>query len=136
MNSFRRVVRRGVHQPFDLRDGRDRGAVVSIAAVSAERAEENQWSSCLGEGVSGGGGMRRFFSLSHRLGQSATCQRGLGLLLWGVGGRRAIAMGAWSEPVEGRDDASQERNAENICGLAKARSMVLGLWVPEKGNRE
>jgi len=44
-------------------------------------------------------------------------------------------MGAWSEPVEGRADASQERNAKNICGLAKARSMVPGLWVPEKGNQ-
>jgi len=46
-----------------------------------------------------------------------------------------IKMGAWSDPVEGRDDASQERNAAVMCGLAKARSMLLGLWVPEKGNR-
>jgi len=46
-----------------------------------------------------------------------------------------ITIGAWSDPVEGMDDASQERNAENMCGLAKARSMVLGLWVLEKGNR-
>jgi len=37
--------------------------------------------------------------------------------------------------VEGRDDVSQVRNAENICELAKARSMVLDLWVPAKGNR-
>jgi len=44
-------------------------------------------------------------------------------------------MGAWSEPVHGRDNTSQAGNAENICGLAKARSMVPGLWVPEKGNR-
>jgi len=44
-------------------------------------------------------------------------------------------MGAWSEPVEGRDDASQERNAASICGLAKAWWMVPGLWGPEKGNR-
>jgi len=79
--------------------------------------------------------MSQFCSLSVRPGQSPSCQRGLGLSLWGVGGRRAIIMGAWSEPVEGRDDASQERNAENICGLTKARSMVPGLWVPEKGNR-
>jgi len=33
VNSFRRVVRRGVHQLFDFGDGSDRGAVVSIAAV-------------------------------------------------------------------------------------------------------
>jgi len=43
-------------------------------------------------------------------------------------------MGAWSDPVEGREDVSQERNAGNMCGLAKARSMVLGQWAPEKGN--
>jgi len=55
MNRFRRVVRRGVHQLFDLGDGRERGAVVSITVVSAERAEENNWSSWLGDGVSGGG---------------------------------------------------------------------------------
>jgi len=41
VNSFQRVVRRGVHQLFDFGDGRDRGAVVSITAVRAERAEEN-----------------------------------------------------------------------------------------------
>jgi len=135
VNSFRRVLRRGVHQLFDLGDGRDWGAVASIAVVRAERAEENHWSSCLGEGVSGRGGMSQFFSLSVRSGQSASCQSGLGLSLWGVGGRRVIIMGAWSEPVEGRDDASQERNEENIYGLAKARSMVAGLWAREKGNR-
>ena len=56
MNSFWRVVRRGVHQLFDFGDGRDRGAVVSIAAVSAERAGENHWSRCLGVGVAGAGG--------------------------------------------------------------------------------
>jgi len=71
--------------------------------------------------------MSQFFSLSVRFGQSASCQRGLGLSLWEVEGGRVIAMGAWSDPVEGRDDASQERNAENMCGLANARSMALGL---------
>jgi len=114
VNSFRRVVRRGVHQLFDFGDVRDRGAVASIAVVRVERAEENHWSSCLGEGGEGGGGMSQFFSLFVKLGQSASCQRGLGLSLWGAGGRRVILMGAWSEPVEGGDDASQERNAANI----------------------
>jgi len=46
-----------------------------------------------------------------------------------------IKMRAWSDPLEGREDASQERKVGNICELAKARSMVLGLWVPVKGNR-
>jgi len=36
-------------------------------------------------------------------------------------------MGVWSNPVKGRDDAFQERNAENICGLVKARSLALGV---------
>ena len=81
MNSFRRVVSIGVHQALDLRDGRDRGAVASIVEESAERAEENHWSSWLGDGVSGGGGMRQSLSLSVKLGQSASSQRGLGLSL-------------------------------------------------------
>ena len=38
-----------------------------------------------------------------------------------------MSMAVWSDPVEGRDDASQERNAGNMCGLAKARSIELGL---------
>ena len=46
-----------------------------------------------------------------------------------------IQMGAWSDPVEGREDASKELKAGNRCGLAKARSMVLGPWVPGKGKR-
>ena len=44
-------------------------------------------------------------------------------------------MGVWSDPVEGRDDVSQERMAGKICGLVRARSMALDLWVPMKGNR-
>jgi len=44
-------------------------------------------------------------------------------------------MGAWSDPVEGSDVASHEWKEGNIRGLAKARSMVLGLWDPVKGNR-
>jgi len=46
-----------------------------------------------------------------------------------------IKMGVYSDPVEGREDASQERKAGKISGSAKARSMALGLWVPVKGNR-
>ena len=44
-------------------------------------------------------------------------------------------MGGWSDPVEGRVDASHLQKAGNICGLAKTMSMALGLWVPVKGNR-
>jgi len=94
-NSFRRVVRSGVHQALDFGEGRERGAVASIVVVSAERGEENHLSSWFGEGVSGGGGMIQFSSLSVKPGQSASCHLGLGLTLWGEGGRRDIRMRAW-----------------------------------------
>jgi len=86
VNSFRRVVRRGLYQLYDFGGGRHRGAVVSNGVVRGERAEENHSSSCLGEGVSGGGGICEFLSLSVKPGQSASCERGLGLSLWGGGG--------------------------------------------------
>jgi len=89
----------------------------------------------VGGGSVGGGWINQFLSLSVSPGQSASCQRGLGLSLWGEGGRMEIKMGAWSDPLEGREDASQERKEGNMCGLAKARSMALGQWVPVKGNR-
>ena len=69
MNTFGRVVRSGVHEALDCGDGRERGEVASIAAVSVERGEENHRSSWLGEGVSGGGGTIHFFTLFMRLGQ-------------------------------------------------------------------
>jgi len=56
MNSVRRVIRKEIHQPFDLGDGRERGVVVATPGVTAERAVENHWSSWLGEGVRGGVG--------------------------------------------------------------------------------
>ena len=43
-------------------------------------------------------------------------------------------IGTWSVPVEGRTVASQERKAGLMRGLPKARSMALGLKVPERGN--
>jgi len=107
VNSFRRVVRSGVHQASDLGEGRERGAVASIVDVTGARAEENYWSSWLGEGVSGGGGTSHSWSLSVRRDQSASGHRGLGLLLWGEGGRMEITMGVWSDPLEGKDDTSQ-----------------------------
>jgi len=36
-------------------------------------------------------------------------------------------MGAWSDPVEGSNDASPDRKAGNMRGLANARSIALGL---------
>ena len=81
----------------------------------------------IGGGSIGGGGTCKSLSLSVRLGQSSSCQRGLGWSLWGEGGRRENKSGAWSHPVEGRVDESHERRAGKISGLANARSMVLGL---------
>jgi len=60
VNSFQRVVRSGVHQALDFGEGCERGAVALIVVVRAERAEENHWSSWLGEGVSGGKGLASF----------------------------------------------------------------------------
>jgi len=60
VNSLWRVVRRGVHQALVFGEGRERGTLTSIVAVSAERAGENHWSSWLREGVSGGEGLATF----------------------------------------------------------------------------
>jgi len=97
-NSFRRVVRMGVHQALDLWDRRERGLVASIVVVRAERVEENHWSSWLGEGVSEAAGTSHSLSIYVRPGQSASCQRGLCLSQWGDGGRREITIGVWSDP--------------------------------------
>jgi len=82
-----------------------------------------------------GRGICQSLSLAVRLGQSTSCQCGLGMSLWEEGGRREINISAWSDPVEGRVEESPERKAEKIYGLANARSMVLGLCVPVNGKR-
>jgi len=50
VNSFRRVVRSGVHQALDSGEGREWGAVALMVLVRVERAKENHLSRCLGEG--------------------------------------------------------------------------------------
>ena len=86
MNSFQRVVRRGLHEGFYFVEGRELGAVASISAVRAERSDENQWSSCLGEETMGAAGISHTLSLSIRPGQWAFSDSGLCLSWWGVGG--------------------------------------------------
>ena len=44
-------------------------------------------------------------------------------------------METWADPVEGRVVASQDWKAGWMSGFAKARSMALGLEVPERGNQ-
>jgi len=56
-------MRRRVHQALDFGEGREGSVSFSIAVVSVESAEENHWSSCLGEGESGGGGICQLLSL-------------------------------------------------------------------------
>jgi len=114
VNSFRRVVRRRVHHGLDLGEGRERGAEASIVAVREARAKENHWSSWLGDEVVGGGGTILLGSLSVKLDQSALCQRGLGLSLSAEGGRRETRIGVWSNPVEGREDASHQWKTDKI----------------------
>ena len=94
VNSFWREVKREVHQGLDLEEGRERGAVASIVDVRALRAEENHWSRWLGDRVFRGGWISQSLSLLDRFGQSASCQRGLGLLVWPDGRRRTIIIGA------------------------------------------
>ena len=44
-----------------------------------------------------------------------------------------MTIGTWSEPVEGREVASQLLKAGNMCGFANARSMMLGICSPDRG---
>jgi len=46
-----------------------------------------------------------------------------------------VKMGESLDPIEGRDEACQEAKARNLSALVKARSIVLGLCIPVKGNR-
>ena len=94
-------MRSGVHQALDFGEGREWGVLSSIIAVSAERAEENHWTSWLGEGVSGGGGISQFLGLSVSPGQSASCQQGLGLSLWGEKGAYGDQDGGVVGPCRG-----------------------------------
>ena len=50
------------------------------------------------------------------------------------GAARRMRMGTWSHPVEGRVVVSQDTKTGRMRGLAKARSMALGLEEPERGN--
>jgi len=104
--------------------------VAAIVVLSAMSTEENHRLSGLGERLSGGGETSDSLSLLAWLGQSASCQRGLSLLLWGGGRGREISTEAWLELEEGRVVASHERKVGKIYELVKNMSMALGLWVP------
>ena len=131
--SLRSVVRSGVHQGFDLCEGRERGVASSRRAVWVFDEDENHSLSWAGEGWGGAGGVRKATSRRRRESQSVRSQQGV--LGRGVpsGGASVMRMGTWSEPVEGRDEASQDAKAGAIYGLAKARSITPGLCDPERG---
>jgi len=134
VNSFRRVVRSVVHQALDFGEGRERGAFASIDVVRVERAEENHRSSWVGEGASGGGDLPVLELISQGR-PVGLLPAWAGFIILVEGGGMEIKTGAWSDPVDRRDDASQVWKAGNIFGLANPRAMVLRLWVPVKGNR-
>ena len=86
MNSFQRVVRSRVHQVLARRDGRERGCGgFDCRRQCGEGRGEPLVRLDRGRGY-GRGGTSQFLSLFLRLGQSASCQRGLCLSLWWVGG--------------------------------------------------
>ena len=91
-------------------------------------------SSCSGEGDSGAGGIRRALTGPSKCTQSALSHMGRGGARSSVGAARWMRIGPWSDPVEGRVVESQDRKAGRMSGLAKARSMTLGLKEPKRGN--
>ena len=105
-----------------------------MVATRESREWANQVSSWSGEGESGEGGTRRSFNGPSRHSQSAMSHMGLGGAHASVSEARRMTMGTWSDPVEGRVVASQDWKAGRMRGFAKARSMALGLKVPERGN--
>ena len=106
----------GVHQALDFGKKHERGAVGAIVDVSAKRPEDTHRSSWLGEEGLGGGGTGQFSSFLGRDGQSACCQRGVGLSLWGGGAYIDSRIRVWSEPVEERDDGSRSKMRETYLG--------------------
>ena len=97
------------------------------------REEENQWSSWGGAGLMGGGGTTNEWSGVSRESQSVSSDLGRGVEGVCEGEASVMTIGTWSEPVEGREVASQLLKARNMCRLAKARSMTLGLCSPDRG---
>ena len=132
--SLRRVVREGVHQGFDLGEGRETWVWRRINAVRASREWANHGSSWSGDREVGAGGMWRFLTGVSRLSQSALSHMGRGGARMSDGAARRMRMGTWSEPVEASDVASQDKKAGRMRGLAKARLIALGLKEPERGN--
>ena len=117
---LRSVVREGVHQGFDLGEGREVGVWRRIAAVRVSREWENHVSSWSEEGESGAGGMRRALMGSSRFSQSALSHMGRGGARSLDVAARWMRNGTWSDPVEDRTVASQDRKAGRMRGLAKS----------------
>ena len=95
MNSLQWAVRRGVHHSLDLEDGWERLVLASIVEVRRVRAKENQRFSGLREGDFREEGIWQPSSLAVMLGQSVSCQHGLGRREGGVGGGGEMRIGTW-----------------------------------------
>ena len=120
---------------MDLREGRERGVSSSKRAVREFSEDENQASSCGGEGCEGAGGTEKDWRRGTRDSQLARSQQGVLGKGLSVGDARVMRMGTGSEPVEGRVVVSHSTKAADMWGLAKARSIAPGLWEPERGKR-
>lgn len=115
--SLWRVVRRGVQKGLECGEGFESGVADLIRAVRTLREEENQWSSWEGEGLTGGGKTIKERSGASRESQTVSTQLGRGMVGVCEGEANMMTMGTWSEPVEGREMASQLRKAGNMCGF-------------------
>jgi len=104
-------------------------------ALRTESEKANYNSSSAGEGWNRDGGTCQPVRAPVIHGQSALCRLARDWSVLGLGGRRERRIGTWTEPVEGRDEASQDLKAGNMSGLPKARSIALGLCELVKGKR-
>ena len=91
--SLRRAVREGVHQGFDLGEGRETGVWRWTDALRGLREWSNQVSSWSEDGEVGAGGMWRSLMGASRLSQSALSHMGRGGARSSDGAARRMRMG-------------------------------------------
>ena len=133
--SLRRAVRRGVHHGLECGEGFEFGVTDLTKAVRLLMEEENQWSSCWGEGLTEGGGTMKERRGASRESTSVSSHLGRGAVGFCEGEANVKTIRTWSKPVEGREVVSQLLMAGNMFGFAKARSMTHGLCWPDRGYR-
>ena len=125
-------MRWGGHQGLECGERFEVGVTDLTRAVRTLTEERNQWSSWRGEGLMGGGGTVKERRGASSEGQSVSSHLGRGATRFGAGEASLMTIGTWSEPVEGREVASQLLKTGNMCGFANARSIMLGLYCPDR----